>query len=54
MSFMSLSAQAYIESGQKLERKAIVEFLDQWNNGETQTLSIEQVIDLIERGEYIE
>jgi len=53
MSFMSLSAQAYIESGQKMERKAIVEFLDQWQNGETQSLTIEQVIDLIERGEYL-
>ena len=35
------------------ERQAIVEFLDQWNNGYTQSLTIEQVIDLIESGKYL-
>jgi hypothetical protein len=44
---------SYYEVGRMRERQAIVEFLDQWQNGETKPLTIEQVIDLIENGKYL-
>lgn len=44
---------SYYEVGRMRERQAIVEFLDQWQNGETKSLTIEQVIDLIESGKYL-